>query len=195
MKRKFFLLFIIFFSTVVNIVSPNNRLPLYIKSMDKSFTDFSIDISKRLPKGLDILCYDLIYLNCSEDQKNKINDNSPALVLKTVKAYFSFATYDNLNYILDITTSPWYECSLDDILNFTINQISKRQKEFSLFVKVKKYTTTAENLEQYLVEKEFKCIQNQIVLIKDFYRLIKETQPIPRVILFNEINEKPVFKI
>jgi hypothetical protein len=115
--------------------------------------------------------------------------------LNTVKAYFSFSTYDNSNYILDITTSPWYECSLDDILSFTINQISKRKKDFSLFVKVKNYTTTAENIEQYLTEKGFKCVQNQIVLIKDFYRLIKEAQPFQRVVLFNGINEKPVFKI
>lgn len=114
--------------------------------------------------------------------------------LKTVKAYFSLSTSDNLNYILDVTTSPWYDCSWDDILNFTINQIFKRKKEFSLFVKVKKYTTTAESLENYLSEKEFKCIQNKFVLVKDFYKQIKETQPSSRVVLFNEINEKPVFK-
>lgn len=114
--------------------------------------------------------------------------------LKTIKSYFSLTTSDNLNYILDVTTSPWYDCSWDDILNFTINQIAKRQKEFYLFVKVKKYTTNAENFEQYLVEKGFKCVQNQLVLIKDFYKLTKETQPLHRVVLFNEINEKPVFK-
>lgn len=115
--------------------------------------------------------------------------------LKTVKSYFSLITNDNLNYILDVTTSPWYDCSWEDILNFTINQISKRKKEFSLFVKVEKYTTTAENFEKYLVEKGFKCVQNQLVLVKDFYKLIKEEQPLHRVVLFNEINEKPVFKI
>lgn len=111
------------------------------------------------------------------------------------KAYFAFSTYDNSNYILDITTSQWLECSLDDVLNFTINQISKRQKDFSLFVKVKKYTTTADTHEQYLIEKGFKCVQNQIVLIKDFYKLIKEAQPLQKVVLFNSINEKPVFKV
>lgn len=114
--------------------------------------------------------------------------------LKTLKAYFSLTTSDNSNYILDVTTSPWYDCSWDDILNFTINQISKRKKDFNLFVKVKKYTTTAENFEEYLVEKNFKCVQNQLVLVKDFYKLVKETQPLHRVVLFNEINEKPVFK-
>lgn len=115
--------------------------------------------------------------------------------LKTVKAYFSITTNDNLNYVLDVTTSPWYECSWDDILSFAVNQISKRKKDFYLFVKVKKYTTTAENFEQYLMEKGFKCVQTQLILVKDFYKIIKEVQPLRRVVLFNGINENPVFKI
>lgn len=114
--------------------------------------------------------------------------------LKTVKAYFSFITNDNLNYILDVTTSPWYECSWEDILSFAVNQISRRKKEFYLFVKVKKYTTTAESFEQYLTQQGFKCIQNQLVLVKDFYKVVKEPESLHRVVLFNEINEKPVFK-
>lgn len=115
--------------------------------------------------------------------------------LKTLKSYFAFSTFDNTNYILDITTSPWYDCPLDDILNFTIGQIVKRQKDFSLFVKLKKYTTNAETYEQYLLEKGFKCVQNQIMLVKDSYKLLKEAQPLQKMVLFNGINEKPVFKI
>lgn len=136
--------------------------------------------------------FDLFFQGLADESQFKyvIEDEN----LKTIKAYFSFSTYDNSNYVLDLTTSQWYECSLDDILNFTINQISKRQKDFSLFVRVKKYATTAEAHEQYLVEKGFKCVQNQIVLVKDFYKLIKEAQPLQRVVLFNSINEKPVFK-
>lgn len=137
--------------------------------------------------------FDLVFQGLTDESQFKyvIEDEN----LKTIKAYFSFSTYDNSNYVLDLTTSQWYECSLDDILNFTINQISKRQKEFSLFVRVKKYSTTAETYEQYLTEKSFKCVQNQIVLVKDFYKLIKEAQPLQKIVLFNSINEKPVFKI
>lgn len=114
---------------------------------------------------------------------------------RTVKAYFSITTGDNVNFILDVTTSPWYDCSFEDILNFTINQISKRKKDFYLFVKVKKYTTTAENFEQFLNEKNFKCVQNQLILVKDFYKIIKEEQPLHRVVFLNEVNQKPVFRI
>jgi len=115
--------------------------------------------------------------------------------LKTVKSYFSLTTNDNLNYFLDVTSSPWYDCSWEDILSFTVNQISKRNKEFFLFVKVKKYTTTSENFEKFLVEKGFKCVQNQLILVKDFYKLLKEPEQAHRIVLFNEINEKPVFKV
>lgn len=115
--------------------------------------------------------------------------------MKTIKSYFSLTTIDNINYILDITDSPWYECSYEDILNFTVTQISKRQKDFQLFVKVKKYTTTAENFEKFLAEKKFKCIQNHVILVKDFYKIIKEPQSTQKIVLFNEIIEKPVFKI
>lgn len=155
---------------------------------DSVITHFKHSISRTKNEYLEP-----IFKGLNDDCKFKyvIEDEN----LKTVKAYFSLTTGDNLNYILDVTTSPWYDCSCDDILSFTINQISKRQKDFYLFVKVKKYTTTAENFEKYLVEKDFKCVQNQLVLVKDFYKLVKETQPIHRVVLFNEINEKPVFKI
>lgn len=115
--------------------------------------------------------------------------------LKTVKSYFSLTTNDNQNYILDVTSSPWYDCSWEDILNFTINQITRRKKDFCLFVKVKKYTTTAESFEKYLVEKGFKCVQNQLILVKDFYKLLKAPEQTHRIVLFNEINEKPVYKV
>jgi len=114
---------------------------------------------------------------------------------KKLQAYFSLTTRDNSSYILDITKSAWHDCSYEDVLNFTINELSKRQKDFSLFVKVKKYTQSAENFEKYLIEKNFKCVQNKIILVKDFYKLIKEPEQSHKIVLFNEISEKPVFKI
>lgn len=114
---------------------------------------------------------------------------------KTIKAYFSLSTTDNTNYILDITTSPWYECSYEDIFAFTINQISKRKKDFSLFVKLKKYTVKAEMFEEFLRQKGFGCVQTQLILVKDFYKLIKEPESAVKIVMFNEVSEKPVFKM
>lgn len=155
---------------------------------DSVITHFKYSISKTKNEYLDPF-----FKGLSENSQFKyvIEDEN----LKTVKAYFSLSTGDNFNYILDVTTSPWYECDWEDILNFTIGQISKRKKDFYLFVKVKKYTTTAENFEQFLNEKGFKCVQNQLILVKDFYKIIKEAQPLHRVVFLNEANQKPVFKI
>lgn len=155
---------------------------------DSIITHFKHSISRTKDEYLEPFFYGL---KNSYKFKYVIEDEN----LKTVKAYFSLVTNDNLNYILDVTASPWYECDWEDILNFTINEISRRKKDFYLFVKVKKYTTTADSFEKYLSERGFKCVQNQLVLVKDFYRLIKEADPIKRVVLFNEINEKPVFKV
>jgi len=130
-------------------------------------------------------------LNTSSKFKYVIEDDN----LKTIKSYFSLSTSDNINYVLDVTTSPWLDCSWDDIFDFAINQISKRKKDFVLYVKVKKYTSTADNFEKYLTEKEFRCIQHKLVVVKDYYKLIKDPEPSRTVLLFNEIHEKPVFKI
>lgn len=154
---------------------------------DSVITHFKYSISRTKDEYLEPLFKGLI-----DNSKFKyvVEDDN----LKTIKAYFSISTSDNSNYILDITNSPWYECSWEDILNFSIKQISKRKKDFTLFVKLKKYTIAAESFEKFLIDKNFTRVNNQFVLVKDFYKIIKENQPTQRIVLFNEINEKPVFK-
>lgn len=112
---------------------------------------------------------------------------------KTIKGYFSLTTSDNLNYILDITTSHWYDCSYDDILSFTINQMTKRKHDFHLFVRTKKYTIKADDLEKFLLLKGFSCEKNQLILVKDFYKLIKEHEESHKILLFSEPTQRPVF--
>ena len=46
----------------------------------------------------------------------------------------------------------------------------------------------------FLDEGEFTLVQNKSVLVKDFYKLIKEPEKARRIALFNEVSEKPVFK-
>lgn len=115
--------------------------------------------------------------------------------LQTLLAYLSIKTYDNYNYVLDITVSNGFEYDFDVILNFAYNEIKKRQKDFSLFVKSKKYVQNSENFEEYLKSKNFSCVQTQMILVKDFYKLIKQEVPTHEVILFAETTGKPVFKV
>ena len=62
-----------------------------------------------------------------------------------------------------------------------------------MFIKSKKYVQNSENFEEYLKNKDFKCVQNQMILVKDFYKLIKQEIPTHEVILFAETG-RPVFK-
>ena len=115
--------------------------------------------------------------------------------LHTLAAFFSIKTYDNYNYVIDITVSNGFIPDYDTILGFARNEIQKRQKEFSMFIKSKKYVQNSENFEEYLKEKDFKCVQNQMILVKDFYKLIKQDVPTHEVILFAETTGRPVFKL
>ena len=67
---------------------------------------------------------------------------------KNITGYISIKTSDNENYILDIIQSSWVELDINQIINFGIKQIQKRQKVFKVFVKTKKYTQSGEKYEQ-----------------------------------------------
>lgn len=105
---------------------------------------------------------------------------------KRIIAYLSITTSDNLNFILDLTTSDGYELSYDDILAFAIKEISQKKSNFYVFIKQKKYTITSEKFEEYLHYKGFNCIQTQNVLVKDFYKPIKQKENVLQVFLFGE---------
>lgn len=155
---------------------------------DSINSHFKHSLSKTKDEFIDPL---LLGLNNTNKFKYVVEDPN----LKTVQAYFSITTGDNFNYILDIISSNWYEIPLDDIFEFAVNQISKRKKDFYLFVKSHKYRVKSEAFEKYLIEKGFHCVRNQLVLVKDFYKLIQEPEFARKIVLFGEINEKPVFKI
>ncbi len=105
---------------------------------------------------------------------------------KRIIAYLSITTSDNTNFIIDISTSSGYEVSYDRILSFAISEISGKKSDFYIFLKQKKYTNTSERFEEYLHSKGFHCIQTQNVLVKDFYRPIKQTENVLKVFLFGE---------
>lgn len=93
---------------------------------------------------------------------------------KRIVSYLSITTGDNRNFILDIFLNEGYNFNVEDIINFAVNKISEYKSNFSLFIKQRKYTKNSENLESYLRQKGFSPIQNQHVLIKDYYRPVKQ---------------------
>lgn len=101
-------------------------------------------------------------------------------------AYLSITTTDNMNFILDLSVNGGYEFSYDEILSFAYQEISLHKTNFYVFVKQKKYTNTSEKFEEYLHSKNFNCIQTQNMLVKDFYRPIKQSENVLKVFLFGE---------
>lgn len=115
---------------------------------------------------------------------------------KKIKAYIEIRTTDNFNYVLDIVLSQAYDDGFDDIVNFAVNQILRRKKEFSLFMIHRKYMMNAKKCEEYLKEKNFSMAQNHMVLVKDFFKTIRQEEKISKpAIAFTEIKGKPAFNI
>lgn len=93
---------------------------------------------------------------------------------KNISAYISIKTSDHENYILDIIQSSWVEIDIEAIIGFGVKQIRKRQKNFNLFIKTKKYTQLGEKYEQLFMDHRFECVQSQIVLTNSSAKIIKD---------------------
>ena len=111
---------------------------------------------------------------------------------KNITGYISIKTSDNENYILDIIQSSWVELDINQIINFGIKQIQKRQKAFKVFVKTKKYTQSGEKYEQLFMEHRFECVQNQIVLTNSSAKIIKEQVRSGKFTILNQFCDRSI---
>ncbi len=111
---------------------------------------------------------------------------------KNITGYISIKTSDNENYILDIIQSSWVELDINQIINFGIKQIQKRQKVFKVFVKTKKYTQSGEKYEQLFMEHRFECVQNQIVLTNSSAKIIKEQVRSGKFTILNQFCDRSI---
>ncbi len=87
-------------------------------------------------------------------------------------AYLSISSNDNENYVLDIVQTSWYEAPVNDIIAFACAEVKKRNLNFSLFVKSKKYTQSGAFYEEFFTKNKFLLSQTDILLIKDYYKTI-----------------------
>lgn len=103
-----------------------------------------------------------------------------------ILGYFSATTEDNLNYILDITTNSGYELDYDKIINVMLCDIARKKHAFYPLIKQKKYTKNSQRLENYLNLMKYTPIQTHHILVKDFYRTVKEESPNWNVFILGE---------
>lgn len=103
-------------------------------------------------------------------------------------AYLSITTSDNFNFIIDMSLNDAYKISYDSVINFALSQIKNRKSNFCAFLKHRQYTINADILEEYLHERNLNCIQTQCVLVKDFYKQIKQPESVLQLFQFGEIS-------
>lgn len=103
-------------------------------------------------------------------------------------AYLSITTNDNFNFIIDMSLNDAYNISYDEVLNFALSEISSRKSKYCAFIKHRQYTKNADNFEKYLHERNLNCIQTQCVLVKDYYKQIKQTENALQIFQFGEFS-------
>lgn len=92
----------------------------------------------------------------------------------SLKAFIEIKTLDNKNYFIDTILSPAYVNLYSNILSFAIKKISKRNKNFKLYIKNRKYFQSGEVLENFFKENRFEQLQNNAILVKDFFKTVRE---------------------
>ena len=103
-----------------------------------------------------------------------------------ILGYFSITTNDNLNYVLDITVNSGYQFDYEQIINDLLCEIARKKRAFYPLIKVKKYIKNAEDFENYLISKKYNSVQTRHILVKDFYREIKQSAQEGNSILLGE---------
>ena len=81
-----------------------------------------------------------------------------------------------------------YNINYDEVINFALSEISSRKSHFCAFLKHRQYTKNADNFEKYLHERNLNCIQTQCVLVKDYYKQIKQTENALQIFQFGEFS-------
>lgn len=127
-----------------------------------------------------------VFTGLSSGYKNRYVLEAPEK--EKIIAYLSISTNDNYNFIIDMSLNDGYNISYDKVLNFALSEILNRKLKFCAFVKHRQYTKNADNFEKYLHERNLNCVQTQCVLVKDYYKQIKQTENALQIFQFGEFS-------
>ena len=103
-----------------------------------------------------------------------------------ILGYLSITTSDNINYIIDFALNSGYEFDYDDVINSLLCDIASKKRAFYPLIKQKKYFKNSDKLEEYLKGNKFIPIQTQHILVKDFYKPVKEESRDWKVFMLGE---------
>ena len=91
-----------------------------------------------------------------------------------VKSFIEIKTCDNKNYFIDCIVPPQFFDLYPTILSFAVKKVIKRNKNFKLYIKNRKYLQSGEQLENFFRENRFELLQNNAILVRDFFKSVKE---------------------
>ena len=167
-------------STLKDIVKIYNESiqPYFRKPLEKSQNEFKCSIFNIFSNNTFIF--------------NIYNKNNNELC-----GFIRLLTYDNLNYIMDITLLNPFSHNFNNILNYCYNFLNDKFKNFNLIFKNKKYQINSNIYENYFKENKISMVYREIVLVKDYFNYIKENtenkMQNSKIIFFNDINQNPAF--
>lgn len=111
--------------------------------------------------------------------------------------FIRLLTYDNLNYIMDMTLLNPFCHNFESILAYCYKFLDSRFKNFNLIFKNKKYQINSNFFEDYFKDNKINMVYREIVLVKDYFNYIKENNETKiqnsKIIFFNDINQNPAF--
>ncbi|HOJ63900.1 MAG TPA: hypothetical protein PLE45_05715 [Spirochaetota bacterium] len=139
MKKNILFLFLI----TTNILFANNKLPLIIDTQEKIFLKISKEIGKKLPENIEILVYDLFFINSNDlNLQQKINNNFYLILssnqfinkysltfikeLKEKKEDIDFSFIENQNHFELISFGNYLKMDAVMISTITILENTKR---------------------------------------------------------------------
>ena len=133
-----------------------NLITHYKYSLSKEKEEFNDNFSQGIGSDTD-------FKYILEDEKGKI-----------LKAFIEIKTNDNNNYFIDAIIPQQYMDLYPQILSFAVKKVIKRNKNFKLYIKNRKYLQSGEQLENFFRENRFELLQNNTILVRDFFKSIKE---------------------
>lgn len=111
--------------------------------------------------------------------------------------FIRLLTYDNLNYIMDMTLLNPFCHNFKSILTYCYKFLDGRFRNFNLIFKNKKYQINSNFFEDYFKENKINMVYREVVLVKDYFNYIKENNETKiqnsKIIFFNDINQNPAF--
>ena len=108
--------------------------------------------------------------NSELDFKYIIEDSEKRII----KAFLEIKTTDNSNYFIDTIVSPQYFDLYPLILSFAVKKITQRTKNFKLYLRTRKYLQNGNLTENFARENHFELLQNNVVLVRDFFKTVKQ---------------------